>query len=321
MSSGRPGMGGGMGRPGGGMMEGNSNKSSISAKGMKAAGTLTVSGGKITVTAMDDGLHSDGSILITDGSIHIRAVDDGMHAEVDLTIRGGTSEIAQSYEGLEALHISIEGGTNRVTASDDGTNASGGTSSGGMGGGGMRPPFGQWSSGNVATSADAPRVTISGGYTVINASGDGLDSNGSIVMTGGTMLVYGPTNNGNGPIDIGDGAYEMTISGGMLLAVGSSGMAESATNNGQAVLAATMRSGLSAGETIGIVDEEGRVLAAFKLPKLISSIVFSSSELTAGTSYSVVYGGTIADGTEVIDGVIPPESYSGYTVMGSIQAN
>ncbi len=313
--------GGSMGGPmGGGMMEGNSNKSTISAKGLKAAGTLTVSGGKITVTAVDDGLHSDGSILVTDGSIHIRAADDGMHAEVDLTLRGGTTEIAQSYEGLEALHIYIEGGTNRVTASDDGTNASDGTSSGGMGGGMFPPSFGQWST-NTTASEDAPCVTISGGYTVINASGDGLDSNGSIVMTGGTVLVYGPTNNGNGPIDIGDGNYEMTISGGLLLAVGSSGMAETATNAGQAVLAATMRSGLSAGESIGIATEDGRVLATFKLPKAISSIVFSSPGLAAGTSYSVVYGGTVADGTEVTDGVIPPESYTDYSVMGSIQAS
>ena len=318
--------GGGMGtppsggRPGGGMMEGNSNKSTISAKGLKAAGTLTVSGGKITITAMDDGLHSDTDILVTDGSIYIRSADDGMHAEAKLTIRGGTTEIAQSYEGLEALHIHIEGGTNRVTASDDGTNASGGTSSGGMGGG-MFPSFGQWSAGTATASEDAPSVTITGGYTVINAGGDGLDSNGSIIMTGGTMLVYGPTNNGNGPIDTGDGGYEMTISGGLLLAVGSSGMAESATNHGQAVLAATMRSGLSAGESIGIATDDGRVLAAFKLPKAISSIVFSSSDLAAGTSYSIVHGGTITDGTEITDGVIPPECYTKYSILGNIQAN
>ena len=316
-SSRRPGgdMNGGWGGGMGGMMEGNSNKSSISAKGLKAAGTLTVSGGKITVTAVDDGMHSDGSILISDGCIYIRSADDGIHAETELTIRGGTTEIAQSYEGLEALHILIEGGTNRVTATDDGTNASGGM------GGGMFPSFGQWSVNTSTVSEDAPSVTITGGYTVINAGGDGLDSNGSVVMTGGTMLVYGPTNNGNGPIDTGDGGYEMTVSGGLLLAVGSSGMAESATNDGQAVLAATMRSGLTGGECIGIATEDGRVLAAFKLPKSISSIVFSSAELTAGTSYSVVYGGTVADGTEITDGVIPPESYTDYTVMGSIQAS
>jgi len=316
----RPGGSMGGGPMGGGMMEGNSNKSTISAKGLKAVGTLTISGGKITITAVDDGLHSDGSILVTDGSVYIRSADDGMHAEDELTIRGGVTEIAQSYEGLEALHISIEGGTNRVTASDDGTNASGGTSSGGMGGGMFPPSFGQWST-NTTASEDTPCVTISGGYTVINASGDGLDSNGSIVMTGGTVLVYGPTNNGNGPIDIGDGGFEMTVSGGLLLAVGSSGMAEAATNAGQAVLAATMRSGLSAGESIGIAAEDGSILAVFKLPKAISSIVFSSSDLTEGTSYSVIYGGTIADGAEVTDGVIPPESYTDYTVIGSIQAN
>ncbi|RYD04943.1 hypothetical protein N752_12205 [Desulforamulus aquiferis] len=57
---------------------------------------------------------------------------------------------------------------------------------------------------------------------MINASGDGIDSNGSLYMDGGTVLVNGPTNNGNGPLDH-DRMAEIT--GGTLVAAGSSGMA------------------------------------------------------------------------------------------------
>ncbi|MBQ9151447.1 MAG: carbohydrate-binding domain-containing protein [Clostridia bacterium] len=322
------GMGGGGGRPGGmgGMMgESSADKAAISAKGLKAVNTLTVSGGKITIVAQDDGLHSDGNVLVSDGSLHIRAADDGIHAEKELTISGGVLTIAQSYEGLEALHINILGGTNRITASDDGANATNGTGGGMMGGGGRPGGMGGgwWGGGSngsndSSSSEDTPVLTFAGGYTVFDAAGDGIDSNGNIVMTGGTVIVYGPTDNGNGPIDFGDGGYGMTISGGTFLAVGSSGMAETAENAGQAILAAYWRGGLSAGETIGIVDGDGKVLAAFKLPKAIASIVFSSADLKAGATYTIVGGGSTT--ATVTDGVIDPTTYTGYESMGEIEA-
>lgn len=327
MGGGFGGMGGG-GRPGGpgGMGESSADKAAISAKGLKAAGLLTVSGGSVTVVAQDDGIHSDGDVHIAGGSVHIRAADDGIHAEKELTVSGGVLTVAQSYEGLEALHINILGGTNRITASDDGANATNGMG-GMMGGPGGRPGGmgGWWGQGSdsgstdTSVSTETPVLTFAGGYSVFNAAGDGIDSNGNIVISGGTVIVYGPTDNGNGPIDFGDGNYGMTVSGGTFLAVGSSGMAESAENAGQAVLAASWRgTGLSAGETIGIVDSDGKVLAAFELPKAISSIVFSSADLTAGETYSIVGGGSTT-GTAT-DGVIDPATYTGYESMGEIEA-
>ena len=326
MGGGFGGMGGG--RPGGpgGMGESSADKAAISAKGLKAAGLLTVSGGSVTVVAQDDGIHSDSDVHSAGGSVHIRAADDGIHAEKELTVSGGVLTVAQSYEGLEALHINILGGTNRITASDDGANATNGMGGGMMGPGGTppggfpggRPRIGDSSASSTATT-EIPVLTFAGGYTVFNAAGDGIDSNGNIVISGGTVIVYGPTDNGNGPIDSGDGGYSVTISGGMLLAVGSSGMAESAENAGQAVLAASWRNGgISAGETIGIVDSDGKVLAAFELPKAISSIVFSSADLTAGETYSIVGGGSTT-GTAT-DGVIDPSTYTGYESMGEIEA-
>ncbi|MBQ3507620.1 MAG: carbohydrate-binding domain-containing protein [Clostridia bacterium] len=329
-SSGNPtssavgGFGGPGGRPGGpgGMMgESSADKAAISAKGLKAAETLTVSGGKITIVAQDDGVHSDGDVLISSGSLYIRAADDGIHAEKELTVKGGVLTVAQSFEGLEALHINILGGTNRITASDDGANATNGMG-GMMGGPGGQSGFpgGRPRSGDTVTpSAEIPVLTFAGGYTVFDAAGDGIDSNGNIVMTGGAVIVYGPTDNGNGPIDFGDGSYGMTISGGIFLAVGSSGMAESAQNAGQAILAAYWRgTGLSAGEILGVADKDGKVLAAFELPKAISSVVFSSPALVAGETYSIVGGGSTT-GT-VVDGVIDPTTYTGYEAMGEIEA-
>ena len=316
-------MGGGFGRPGGMMGESSADKAAISAKGLKAAGNLTVSGGKITIVAQDDGMHSDTNVHISNGMIHIRAADDGIHAEKELTVSGGVLTVAQSFEGLEALHINVLGGTNRITASDDGANATNGMGGGFGGPGGTPPggfPGGRPRSGNTeTTSTDTPLLNFAGGYNVFDAGGDGIDSNGNIVITGGTVIVYGPTDNGNGPIDSGDGQYSGTLSGGMLLAVGSSGMAESAENGGQAVLAASWRStGLSAGEIVGIADKDGNVIAAFQLPKAISSIVFSSADLTAGATYSIVGGGS-ATGTNA-DGVIDPATYTGYESMGEIKA-
>ncbi len=62
--------------------------------------------------------------------------------------------------------------------------------------------------------------TITGGDITIT-EGDGFDSNGSASMTGGTLIIYGPTGNGNGAIDAGS----FDVSGGTLLAGESAGMA------------------------------------------------------------------------------------------------
>ena len=45
-------------------------------------------------------------------------------------------------------------------------------------------------------------VDITGGSLTINSQGDGLDSNGNATITGGTVVVNGPTNDGNGALDV-----------------------------------------------------------------------------------------------------------------------
>ena len=110
-------------------------------------------------------------------------------------------------------------------------------------------------------------ITISGGYIVVDASGDGIDSNGTLTVTGGITLVAGPTNSGNGAID-----YETsgTVTGGIVIALGASGMAQgfSAAENQGAILCSF--STQSAGQSFCICDADGTVIASLPHSKAIS---------------------------------------------------
>lgn len=309
---GKPG-GGGHGGPGG-MNEGNANKSSTSAKGLKAGGLLHITGGNITVDCADDAIHSDDAVQIDNGNLYLSANDDGIHGEKSAMINGGVIEIVKSYEGIEAIEITVNGGTIRLTASDDGFNACGGSS---MMGGGFRP--GQTAGSTTNSSEGTPLLTFNGGYTVVNASGDGIDSNGQIVITGGTVVVFGPTDNGNGPIDHGDARTDqLTISGGMLLAIGSAGMADTAVGQEYGVIAFATRSSFPADTTMGIFDPDGNLVLAFRSPKAFASVVLSSADVKSGTTYKIGYNGTVSGTLQ--DGICKDGTFENYTELGEIQA-
>jgi len=89
---------------------------------------------------------------------------------------------------------------------------------------------------NIASSCEgieAAVVTLAGGDIHIVASddginvagGDGIDCNGRVFMTGGTVVVHGPVEDMNGALDY---LGEFTVSGGFVVAAGSVGMAEAA---------------------------------------------------------------------------------------------
>ena len=300
------------------MNEGNPNKSSTSAKGLKSAGLLLITGGNITVNCTDDAIHSDSAVQIDKGNLYLSAADDGIHGEQSAMINGGVIEIVNSYEGVEAIEITVNGGTIRLVSSDDGFNACGGTSMMGGPGGGFFAPE-QSADTSSADSDETPLLTFNGGYTIVNASGDGIDSNAQIVITGGTVIVYGPTNNGNGPIDHGDARTDqLTISGGTLLAIGSSGMANTAIGQDFGVIAFATRSSFPADTTMGIFDADENLIFAFKSPKAFASVVFSSASVKSGAQYIVGYDGTISGSLQ--DGICKDGTYTDYTELGEIQA-
>ncbi len=213
------GFGGGMGGPGGmgGMGGGNRDKSDHSAKGIKAANEILISGGNVFIKAYDDAIHANmdtalengknptGNVTVSGGKLTIYSNDDGLHADGVTKISGGIVNITNSYEGIEGTSVLISGGEISVRSSDDGINA---------------------------TTTSGNGVTISDGKLFVYASGDGIDSNSrssyqGIVFSGGKTVVIS-TSGGNSAIDTEQG---YSYSGGYVLALmPSGGMSNEATH-------------------------------------------------------------------------------------------
>lgn len=137
-----------------------------------------------------------------------------------------------------------------------------------------------------ASGDDESYIRISGGVIEVDAGGDGLDSNGSIEVSGGEIYVSGPTDNGNGALD-----YETSgvINGGTVIAAGSSGMALNFGNDSTQGSMLLNVGNQSAG-TIQITDQSGTVLASFDAAKSYASVVISCGGLRVGETYTVTAG-------------------------------
>jgi hypothetical protein len=272
---------------------------SDSMKGLKAGTDLSIQGGSLTVDSADDSIHSGGSLEVTDGTLTLSTGDDGLHAESTMQLDGGTVTVSKSYEGIEAALMTINGGTYYITSSDDAINVAGGTDSSSNTAGGM----------NAMASTGVNNLFINGGYIYADAGGDGLDANASITMTGGTAIVNGPTNDGNGALDY---AGTFNITGGLLIAAGSSGMAQApgseSTQNTVMIYSDTEQ---TAGTILHIEDESGSDVLTFAPAKNYSSVALCTSTLTTGTTYKVFFGGS-STGT-VKDGLYTGGTYSGGT--------
>lgn len=252
------------------------NDTDKSQKGMKAGSALTILDGTILVSSTDDSIHSNGSITVLAGTLNLSSGDDGVHADDTVTVAGGSVTVRESYEGIEGLKICLRGGELEITASDDGLNAGGGGDSSGYGGRG-----GDMFSGN----SDA-LLEISGGTVTVNAGGDGLDTNGSLNLSGGTVTVYGPTNDGNGSLDYGTDA---AVTGGSLIALGSSGMAVNFRSATQGAILLNVGS-QSAGTTVTLTDADGNVLLSCTAEKAFAAVNLTCPELAQGGTYTVTAG-------------------------------
>ncbi len=257
---------------------------STSMKGIKSDGILYINGGTFTIDSADDGVHSNTSIVMSEGVFDIATGDDGFHAEEELNISGGTITITESYEGLEALNVVISGGDIDMVASDDGINAAGGTDQSGFGGrddGG----FGGMGQGGM-NSGIGGSIVISGGTINMQASGDGIDSNGTLEITGGTTTVCGPTNGDTAVLD-----YETSgaIEGGTFVGTGASMMALSLDSDNQGVLPISVGS-QSAGSEIVVTDSQGNVVLSHTPELQYQIFIYSSPEIVKGETYTITIG-------------------------------
>ena len=281
-------------------------------------GDMTISGGECILSTGDDGAHAELSLTVLDGKITVLTSYEGLEAN-QITLAGGDLDITASDDGINA-----NGGSDGFSGGFGGGFGGGG---GGMGGsfggrrndtnkqgGDMTPPDGNAPSGNPPTmpgqdAADStttddttdkqPVLLITGGKITVNADGDGLDSNGNLRVEGGDITINGPSNGGNGAIDIGtENGGAGFISGGTLIALGTSSMAENfGSTSTQCAFLVTMNS-FGAGETITITDSQGNVLYTGVTVKSANSVVFSSADLTVGETYTVTIGSSSATVTQ-----------------------
>jgi hypothetical protein len=276
-----------------------------SKKGLKAGTAILISGGIIHIDSADDALNTNDSVTINGGEIALTSGDDGIHANTTLEINGGMLTITKSYEGIESSVITINGGNLRITASDDGINVAGGKDASALNG---RP--GQ----NDFTANANNYLYINDGYIYVDAGGDGLDSNGAMDMNGGTVIVNGPTNDGNGALDY---MGTFTIDGGFLVAVGSSGMAMTpTTDSAQYSVLVNFTSMVSAGTMLHFETVEGDEVVTFVPAKEYQSILISTPAITNGTTLDLYYGGSSTG--SLVDGLYRGGSYSGGTLITSL---
>lgn len=282
----------------------DSSSSSGSAKGLKAGVGITITGGTINIDSSDDSIHTNDSITISGGHIVLASGDDGIHSDSTIEISGGDISITKCYEGIESAVIAINDGNIHLVASDDGINVVGGNDGSAMNG---RP--GQ----NDFNPSGNNYLHINGGYIVIDAMGDGLDINGPINMTGGVVIVNGPTRNDNGALDY-FGAFKIT--GGFLAAVGSSGMAQAPdTSSTQYSVMVNFSSSQSAGTMVHFETKDGEEILTFVPTKAYQSVVLCSPELKNGSTY-IVYSGGSSTGT-VTDSLYSGGRYTAGTQITS----
>jgi hypothetical protein len=276
--------------PGGGGSSGYSG--TISEKGMKGGVSVVIAKGTFNINSADDAIHSNGSVTINGGTLTLSTGDDGIHAPSAITFNGGSTNITKCYEGVESALITVNSGDVSVASVDDAFNAT-------MG---------------AATEAnDGSWINIKGGTVTINAStGDGLDSNGSVSMTAGTVVVQGPQSSPEVGFDV-NGTFN--VSGGILIGSGpnSGNMIEAISSTSfQYGVKATISSTISSSTLFHIQDASANEVITFKPVRSCYYIVYSSPLLLNGSKYSIYTGGT-STGT-LTNGIYVGGIYSGGTL-------
>ena len=300
---------------------------------LAAARQVTVRDGDLTLAAGDDGLHSDNVLRIAGGTVRITESAEGIEGAY-MYLSGGDVSVVSTDDGINVAggaEASAETATTTTTVPDAGT-AGGGPAGG--------PPMGDPSAGgqtggdrspdNSAGATDAVEdlasltvsamdgngfggpaeadngtrfLEFSGGTYVLDTNSDGVDVNGAMTMTGGTLVVSGTEDARNGALDVDDA---FTISGGTLAANGTARMAVApGEGSTQATLALTFGGSVPAGTLITIIDDGGAQIASFTTPKASESFIYSTDALEAGADYTISVGGEVAGtsiGWLVLDG-------------------
>ena len=255
--------------------------------GLKAPHTLEISGGTLNIEKSNEGIEAQ-YINILDGDVTVNSTDDGINAslkdsssDTSSDTTSGTAPAGQQTQQNQNGQVqqAPAGGGAAPGGSQDSTgqnqNMPQPPTDGAMPGGG----------GGIFEVVDAA-INISGGTVVVNAEGDGIDSNGTATFSGGTVTVNGPTAGGNNALDSNG---DLLLNGGTVTTGSTADMFEapsSASTSGY--LKITDSSALTQGSTIQVTDSSGTVVANYKITKSgVQLVLVSNKNIVKGQSYTV----------------------------------
>lgn len=281
--------------------------------GIKSSDDLKMLGGSFVITAANDGLNANDALNIKDSVIEISAKGDGIHSDKNVYIDGKSLNIKESEEGIEGKVVDIVSGDIDIKSSDDGINATDSSlktdnlpadvqekiknrperpEGEAVPEGEMQRPEGM-PHGAGFENQEGTEIIIRGGDLYIDASGDGIDSNGNLTVSGGKVVIEGSGGRGDGAID-----YNGTglVTGGEVLALGGNDMIQSfSSESAQSHIVVTAKESIAVGAKITIKDEAGKVLYEHINKKAFSALVYSSKDLVKSKNYTVQIGDTILE--------------------------
>ena len=257
----------------------NANLNIQGNRALKADLDIIIFSGDIILKATDDGINCGDSFELQGGNLEITSEAEGIHSDFAVKIKNGNLNIVQSKEGIEAVEITISGATTQIKAYDDGINVN------------CQPN--ELMKDEEVIDPTVPKngfLKITDGIVYVSCSGDGLDSNDKIEITGGIVIVNGPISSSNGALD-----YDTTckVKGGILIATGSTQMAKAPTS-GQCSLLINFSSSITKETTLIITDNNNKPVFAFTTDKSYSSIVISTPTLKKGNKYNVYTNSNVA---------------------------
>jgi hypothetical protein len=270
-----------------------------SAKGLKAGVLIVTGGGQITVDAADDAVNSDVAVTIDGGTLNLATADDAVHGETTLDVTAGTVNVTNSYEGLEALKLTISGGVVNVVSTDDGLNSA---------------------EEGINEFAVAPNafIRITGGSVSTSGGTDAIDTNGTLAITGGTVAAHGSDTRAGGEGGL-DSNGPITFTGGTTFATGLTALTGTVANTSPQRWITYRFAARQAAGTVVQVASGTTVIAAYRAPKAFQQIALSSNQVIGGRSYTIYTGGSVT-GTPV-GGLYPGGSLTGATQAGTATAS
>ena len=302
--------------------------------GFKASRVVEISGGSLTVEQSDEGIEAQ-YINVSGGDVNVTSADDGMNASLKTSDSESTDSSANTSDTANQQQNnqqqgSIPGGQQSGTSNQQqqgmgqppampGGNAQDGKSQNGTTGTGQQgmgqPPQGGMPGGGGGGTFEVvdAAINVSGGNITVNAEGDGIDSNGVTTLSGGTLIVNGPSQDGNAALDTNG---DLLLNGATVLSGSTADMFEApSTNSTSGYLKLTNSSGFEQGSTVQVADSSGKVVANYKVTKSnVQLVLVSSSSIVKGQSYTAYTTTSAVDSNAT-------SLASGATELGSFTAS